>query len=144
MSPFYGIHICSFSRGVYTLTLPSGESFRFDWSDRFGPQFLGKHDREVKGPGSRHRFWKAIEWWCKQGHRLNGDQCVYDIPVNQPQAFLCLGRQMVLDTDATRKLVGEDVVEAADKRVLIEDVWTGKLVTFHGPNPDANLSKLDD
>jgi hypothetical protein len=78
---FPGVHICSFTRGIYSLRVPSGEVFRFEFSDQFGPGFIDRRGGlDGKRPPLRSPFWKALQWWCQQGHRCEGDKCLYDVP----------------------------------------------------------------
>lgn len=62
---------------------------RFEWSDRFGPGFVGKRGQEVSGPSPRDHFWKALDWWIQQGKQVDADgNCIYTEPRPQRRAHI--------------------------------------------------------
>lgn len=48
-----------------------GQSWRFDWHDRFGPTLLSQRGEPIKAPPERSHFWDALRWWDRQGRRTN-------------------------------------------------------------------------
>lgn len=63
-------HICTFSDPQDYRIQINGHTHRFDWSDRFGPLFLGKDGRDLKNQNQQKLVWDALGQWSKQGKRL--------------------------------------------------------------------------
>ena len=60
-----------------------GTIYRFEDSDRFGPNLIKKDGDPAKNqPGERSPFWKAHRLWVRQGRRTadDGMTCIYDQP----------------------------------------------------------------
>ena len=77
-----GVHICSFSDPQdYKIYVENsrrgGRTYRFDFSERFGPMVIGVNGREVAQPGPQHPFWKSVTLWHRQGKRVGGRWTVY-------------------------------------------------------------------
>ena len=59
----------------------AGRIFLFDFSDMFGPLVVGRRGQEVKQPGARDPFWRAITLWRWQGKRVGSDGlCIWEEP----------------------------------------------------------------
>lgn len=63
-------HICSFSDPAdYKIRFDGGE-YRFEWSDRFGPLFIGKTGKILRNQNPPGKVIDAITKWEKQGKRI--------------------------------------------------------------------------
>ena len=74
------IHACSFSDGVDYRIVVDEREWRFDFSDRFGPLFQGKHGRDLKNPPTNLALWRAVTLWLRQGKRVDGGLCIWNEP----------------------------------------------------------------
>ena len=57
-----------------------GQTFYFTFHEYCGPMMENKHGRELQSmPPKRSPFWDALHFWLKQGKRMNGNRCVFDL-----------------------------------------------------------------
>lgn len=111
------IHVCSYHELSAVIEV-DGESFHFDFSDRFGPLVTTKAGRECKEPDPKHKFWRAITLWEKQGKRVTGGRAIWEYP--PPDKLLRLGgKNYCEDTPDNRKkfaayIVGTEEIDADD------------------------------
>ncbi len=100
------VHVCSMTDfNDLRLRTPNGRDYRFSFSKMFGPTMLNARGHEVeKLPGVRRErpFWDALQWWCKQGHRVTDGRCVYDVPPAVRYWSPDGQRNWFLDTPETR------------------------------------------
>ena len=88
--PPFRFHVCSFTDFSDLTIQAGGKSYRFEFSKRFGPTMIGKKGQTIETtPPIRSPFWRALELWCKQDYRVEGQRCVYDVP---PPSSMCFVR----------------------------------------------------
>lgn len=77
----FGFILCSFSDGgIYRINV-GGRLYHFDFSERFGPTVVGGRGQEVKQPGHKNDFWRAVSLWANQGKRKDDTgMCVWTEP----------------------------------------------------------------
>ena len=67
------MHIDAWGAGPYEIEI-DGKRFRFEDSDRFGPQRLKRNgDPTDSNFGERSKFWEAHALWVAQGRRVADD-----------------------------------------------------------------------
>lgn len=127
-----GVHICAFvDFSDVRIVTPDGVT-RFEFSKIFGPKLIGRlGDTIERLPPMRDKFWRALEWWCKQGHRMHGDKCLYDVP--PATRMLKIGTSLFPDTPQMRAKLPGDVPIV----IMQEDVWTGRFVLHATVPPPA-------
>jgi hypothetical protein len=83
--PSYAIYMDSWGDGPFVIEA-GGKTFRFEDSDRFGPQLLTAKN-EVRArpfPAMRSPFWRAHRIWVRQGRRTEEQddhfRCLWDEP----------------------------------------------------------------
>lgn len=65
------VHVCCFIDSPDVTLRYHGETWRFEWSDRFGPLMLGKRGSPLSTTPPRcSPFWRALQWWIAQGKRV--------------------------------------------------------------------------
>lgn len=134
------VHICSFTDFADLRIVAAGRSFRFEFSHRFGPALLDKRgETRSTLPPMRSPFWKALQLWCKQGHRVEDGHAVYDIPepgqtfvrITGRQWLACAGR----DPSEVRAEVYASLGEAAPDsppETMVDDEWIALRTTPEG------------
>lgn len=99
------MHICSFTRFSGLTIEINGKSYRFDFSDQFGPALVGKRGELLQGgravPGQRSPFWRAFMWWSTQGYQVVEGRAVYE-PRIRRERWLVVGRHQIQDTPENR------------------------------------------
>jgi hypothetical protein len=89
------MHICSFTDFADLTIEAGGQSFRFEFSRRFGPAMLGKRGDIIAWvPAKRSPFWKALQAWCDQGHQVADGRCVFELP-REPVYVTLVGKHVV-------------------------------------------------
>lgn len=63
----------------FTLTLPSGRVYRFDWHKYLGPTFLRADGEPVaRYPSERNPMWEAFNAWDRQGRKVDeAGNCIW-------------------------------------------------------------------
>ncbi|TCU34076.1 hypothetical protein [Rhizobium azibense] len=76
-----GIHLDTWGAGSFEIMTSEGIIYRFEVSDRFGPQRLDE-DGDIADEqfGEGHAFWSAWGKWKEQGRRVDDDgvRCLWD------------------------------------------------------------------
>lgn len=89
--------IDSWGAGPYLIEA-GGKTFRFEDSDRFGPNLVNK-DGSVPNrchPGQRSKFWRAHWLWIQQGRQVKPDKmtCIWREP--RPTIYQRIGDMTVV------------------------------------------------
>lgn len=96
-------HICSFTDFSDVTLEAGGQVFRFEFSKQFGPLMIGKRGNTIDGvPPQCSPFWRALEAWCKQGHRVDkGGLAVWEpIIEREPRAVCIVGNHYLVVPDS--------------------------------------------
>jgi len=90
------MHVCSFTTVDDVTIVIENRSYRFEFSEMFGPVMLGKRG-QILGtiPGVRSPFWAALHAWVEQGYRRDGTRAVYDLRP-KPTYVRLVGRHYTL------------------------------------------------
>lgn len=72
---------------TYTLTLPNGRVYRFEWHKFCGPLFVRKDDEPLaRFPSERNPMWDYFGMWIDQGKMVDTDgNCVYEVVQLKPK-----------------------------------------------------------
>ena len=84
-----GFALDTWGSGPFLLTV-GGKTFRFEDSDRFGPQLVTKRgDICATQPDERSLFWRAHRQWVKQGRKTgdDGTSCLFDPGATRPTKY---------------------------------------------------------
>ena len=65
----------------FTLTLPNGRVYRFEWHAYLGPTFLRKDGEPLaRYPSERNPMWHAFNAWYRQGRKVDADGgCIWSL-----------------------------------------------------------------
>ena len=86
--------VCSFTEApTYTIEV-GGRSWRFEWSDHFGPLFINKCGSPMRTQPNPIAVLAALSWWAQQGKRVEGGLCVWETPPEARRVHL-FGRHWV-------------------------------------------------
>ncbi len=90
--------MCIDAWGVGPFLISSaGKSFRFEDSDRFGPNLIKKNGDPLANPfpPKRSPFWRAHRIWVRQGRRVEADgvSCIWDEPT--PSKYVRIGKRAI-------------------------------------------------
>ena len=73
--------VCSFTEcEVYAIEV-AGRTWRFEWSDMFGPLFVGARGEPLRTQPNPLAVLLAMSWWVQQGKRVVDGRCVWVSPV---------------------------------------------------------------
>lgn len=72
--------LCLLTGGPCQWINAGGKRYRFEWHPYFGPIRLdGRTDDEsLRQPDEDSPFWNAVEWWDKQGRRVQDSVAVWN------------------------------------------------------------------
>lgn len=93
-------HVCEFGDPADYRIVVGAQTYRFEWSDRFGALVIDRTGREGRQPPWGANFWKATSLWFRQGKQVDGGgYCVWRRPAPAKLRHIKGRQYLVIEID---------------------------------------------